>query len=110
MKNLTINYQKEFGNDGTVYTQTIRTSKEIIRKFNAYIEELRESVQNKFILSEEDMKILYNLDLLLNDVNYINLTTLNYFKIFYIKEIYKPCKRDLDFERILLRNTIIKAK
>ena len=56
------------------------------------------------------MKNLYCLDLLLNDKNYINLTTLDHFKTFYIKEIYKPAKRDLDFERIKWRNTIIKTK
>lgn len=110
MKNLTIDYKKEFGADGTVYTQTITTTKEIIKKFNAYIEEIQEKAKNKFVLSNEDMKNLYCLDLLLNDKNYINLTTLDHFKTFYIKEIYKPAKRDLDFERIKWRNTIIRTK
>ena len=31
MKNLIIDYKKEFGENGTVYTQTITTTKEIIR-------------------------------------------------------------------------------
>lgn len=109
-KLIKVNYQKEFGEDGTVYTQTITTTKEIIRKFNAYVEELQEQAREHFVLSNDDMKTLYYLDLLLKDKNFVNLTTLNHFKTFYIKEIYKPAKRDKDFERILWRNTIIKVK
>lgn len=109
-KLIKVNYQKEFGEDGTVYTQTITTTKEIIKKFNAYVEELQEKTLEHFIYTNEDIAILHNLELLLKDKNYTTLTTLNYFKTFYIKEIYKPAKRDKDFERILWRNTIIKVK
>jgi len=109
MKNLTINYQKEWGNDGTVYTQTITTSKEIIKKFNEYIRKLKEETHKKFIYNNEDMKILYYLEELKEGKNFIGLTQLGYFKGFYIKNIYNPPKRDKDIERILWRNTIIKV-
>lgn len=110
MKNLTIDYKKHWGNDGTVYTQTITTTKEIIKRFNTYVEELQDKTHKHFAYTNEDIAILDKLELLLKNINYTNLTTLNYFKTFYIKEIYKPAKRDKDFERILWRNTIIKVK
>lgn len=111
MKDLKINYFKKWGNDGTVYTQTIKTTKEIAKKFNEYVKELKEEATKKFILHDEDMKILYYLEELKDGVNYTRLTTLNYFKTFYIKNVYAPKapKRDLDYERILWRNTIIEV-
>lgn len=109
MKDLTINYKKQWGNDGTVYTQTIKTNKNIIKLFNKYVKELKEETCKKFMLNNSDMKILYNLEELTLNKNYINLTTLDYFKTFYVRKIYIPPKRDKDIERILCRNTIIEA-
>ena len=109
MKNIIVSYQKEYGKDGTCYTQKIKTTKEIIKKFNSYVEEIRENLNEKFVLSNEDFKTLLYLDLLLNDKNYIKLTTLDYFMKFYLKELYEPPKKDLDYERIKNRNTIIQA-
>ena len=109
MKDLTINYQKQWGKDGTVYTQTIKTNKNIIELFNKYVKELKKETYKKFVLNNSDMKILYNLKELTTSKNYINLTTLDYFKTFYVKKIYIPPKRDKDIERILYRNTIIEA-
>ena len=111
MENLKVNYRKNWGNDGTVYTQTIKTTKEIAKKFNEYIKELKEETAKNFILHDKDMKTLYYLEELKDGANYIGLTTLDYFKTFYIKNIYasKAPKRDLNFERILKRNTIIEV-
>lgn len=111
MKNLKVNYRKNWGNDGTVYTQTIKITKEIAKKFNEYIKELKEETAKNFILHDKDMEILYYLEELKDGTNYIGLTTLDYFKTFYIKNIYvsKTPKRDLNFERILKRNTIIEV-
>ena len=109
MKNLTINYKKEWGNDGTVYTQTITISKEIAKKFNKYIEGIKKEISKKFVYSNQDMKILYYLENLEEGKNFTTLTELNYFKGFYIKNIYIPPKKDKDIERILWRNTIIKV-
>lgn len=108
MKNLTINYQKEWGNDGTVYSQTITTTKEIAKKFNEYIKGIKQEIAKKFVYSNEDMKILYYLEDLKEGKNFTTLTELNYFKGFYIKNIYQPPKKDRDIARILWRNTIIK--
>lgn len=109
MKNLTINYKKEYGDDGTVYSQTIKTNKKIIELFNNYIRELKEKTCKKFILNEGDVKILYCLEELTRNKNYVNLTTLDFFMTFYIQKIYIPPERDEDYVRILWRNTIIEA-
>lgn len=124
MENLKVNYRKNWGNDGTVYTQTIKTTKEIAKKFNEYIKELKEETAKKSILHDEDMKILYYLEELKDGMNYTGLTTLEYFKTFCIKNIYasKAPKRNLStverlailrqvkpYERILKRNTIIEV-
>lgn len=111
MKNLTIDYKKEFGNDGTVYTQTIKIPFNIAFEFNLYVNELKEKTEKKSFYTSEDLKILdYLMHINFYNKTFINLTTLDYFKTFYIKKIYKPAKRDLDFERIKWRNTIIKVK
>lgn len=102
-----INYQKKWGNDGTVYTQTIKIDKDMAEKFNKYIMEIKETLVGKFIYSNEDMKIMSCLETLENKMNYTTLTTLNYFKTFYLKNYIHGAKRDKDFERILYRNTII---
>ena len=102
-----INYQKKWGYDGTVYTQTIKIDKDMAEKFNKYVTKIKETLVDKFIYSNEDMKIMSYLEPLLNDVNYTTLTTLNYFKTFYLENYIHGAKRDKDFERILHRNTII---
>ena len=107
MKNITINYKKQWGNDGTFYNQTIKTSKEVAKKFNKYVQELKEKASQKFIFDNNDMKILYYLEELKEGKNYTTLTTRDYFMGFYIRNIYEPPKRDKDYERIIDRNTII---
>lgn len=102
-----INYQKKWGNDGTVFTQTIKIDKDMAEKFNKYIVKLKDEAVKKFICEEKDMKIIYYLEPLLNNVNYTTLTTLQYFVNFYLKNYIHGAKRDKDFERILYRNTII---
>lgn len=102
-----VNYRKEWGEDGTVYSQTITIEKEHIKKFNELIRAEKEQTAKKIILSSEDMKVLYYLQELENGKNYTKLTTLNYFIWFYKNYIYIPPKKDKDFERILWRNTII---
>lgn len=105
-----INYRKNFDTDGFVYNQTITINSEIRKKFNKYIYNLKQKTTKKIILNTDDMKILYNLDFLKNNINYTTLTTLKHFKDFYLKEIYTPPKKDINFERIKLRNTIIQLK
>lgn len=105
-----INYLKEWGNDGTVYNQTITIDMETAKKFNEFIRKLKLVACKKFIYSNEDMKILYYLEELKEGKNFTGLTELDYFMKFYLKEIYEPPKRDRDYERILNRNTIIKVK
>ena len=109
MSNIIINYKKEWSNDGTVYNQTIKVNKKIMKDFNKYIKIKKEAVQNKHILSNEDMKILYYLEYIEEGKNYTTLTTLDYFIKFYWHNIYIPPKKDRTFERMLWRNTIIQV-
>ena len=102
-----INYQKKWGNDGTVYRQTIKIDKDMAGKFNEYVMKIKETLIGKFIYSNEDMKIMSYLEPLENNINYTHLTTLEYFIRFYLKNYINGAKRDKDFERILYRNTII---
>lgn len=102
-----VNYQKKWGNDGTVYTQTIKIDKDMAEKFNKYVTKIKETLIGKFIYSNEDIKILSYLETLENKMNYTTLTTLNHFHNFYLKNYIHGAKRDKDFERILYRNTII---
>lgn len=102
-----VNYQKKWGNDGTVYTQTIKIDKDMAEKFNKYVIKIKETLVGKFIYSNEDMKIMSYLETLENKINYTHLTTLQHFIEFYLKNYIHGAKRDKDFERILYRNTII---
>ena len=102
-----INYQKKWGNDGTVYTQTIKINKDMANKFNKYITEIKKTLVGKFIYSNQDMKIMYYLETLENKINYTHLTTLEYFITFYLENYIYGAKKDKNFERILYRNTII---
>jgi hypothetical protein len=104
-----VNYQKKWGNDGTVFTQTIKIDKDMAEKFNKYVVEIKDEVVKKFIYSNEDMKILSYLEPLLDNINYTSLTTLNHFRNFYLKNYIHGAKRDKNFERILYRNTIIEV-
>lgn len=102
-----VNYLKEWGEDGTVYSQTITIEKKYIEKFNELVRAKREEISKKFIISGEEMKILSYLQELQEGKNYTYLTTLDFFMKFYLKYIYEPPKKDKNYERILHRNTII---
>ena len=109
-----INYRKNFDNTGTVYNQTITINKELAEKFNKYISDIKNRINYKKTWDNEDLKIscyltMLEINTLFETLNYINLTTLNYFIKFYLKTIYNPPKKDKDFERIKWRNTIIKV-
>ena len=109
-----INYKKNYENNGTVYNQTITIDKEFAKKFNRYILDIKYKINNKKSWSDEDLKIFCYLKMLeintqFETLNYINLTTLDYFMKCYLTAIYEPPKRDKNFERIKWRNTIIKV-
>lgn len=98
-----INYLKNWGNDGTVYNQTITIDKNIMGKFNEYINKI------KAIRESQRYSTIY-IENLKEGKNYVTLTTLDYFMKFYLKYIYEPPKKDKMYERILWRNTIINVK
>lgn len=109
-----INYRKTWGNNGTVYNQTITINKDIAEKFNRYVLDIKNQINNKKSWNDKDLKIfcylkMLEINTLFETLNYINLTTLDYFIKFYLKTIYEPPKRDKTFERIKWRNTIIKV-
>lgn len=98
-----INYLKEYGNDGIVYSQTITIDKNIMGRFNEYITRIKD------IRKSQGYSTIY-IETLKEGINYVSLITLDYFMNFYIKYIYEPPKKDKTFERILWRNTIINVK
>ena len=106
-KNIKISYQKEFGKNGVVYNQTIKISKEIKENFNKFIREIKNNINLKKQWSNEDLKISCYTDYLQDGKNYVSLTMLDLFMKFYLKRIYEPPKKDLTYERIKNRNTII---
>lgn len=98
-----INYLKRYGTDGTIYNQTITIDKNIMGKFNEYITRI------KAIRKSQRYSTIY-IETLQEGINYISLTTLDYFMKFYLHNIYEPPKKDKTYERILWRNTIINVK
>lgn len=111
-----VNYLKEWGNDGTVYTQTITIDKKTATEFNKFIKEVKKEIAKKFIYDSADMKVLSYVNELKEGKNFTHLTELDYFKAFIIKNVYMPLvykygiKKDKNIERILInRNTIIKV-
>ena len=93
-----INYKKNYGNNGTVYNQTITIDKEFAEKFNRYILDVKNNINYKKCWSDEDLKIFCYLKMLeintqFETLNYINLTTLDYFIKYYLKTIYEPPKK-----------------
>lgn len=113
-KKIVVNYQKEWGNDGTTYTQTIKISFDIAFNFNKYVDHLKEKTEKEaektHNYTSEQLKILdYLLHINFYNKTFINLTTLEYFKKFYLQYVYTPPKKDKNYERILQRNTIIEV-
>lgn len=105
-----VNYKKRFSRNGTAYNQTIKIDFDLAFAFNKYIDEIKEEVMTHFYYTNEDLKILDYLE----KINFYNptfstLTTLNYFKKFYLSNIYKAPKKDQFLERILQRNTVFEV-
>lgn len=109
-----VDYKKHFGNDGTVYNQTITISFKIAYEFNKYIDDLKNETIKKIKInhyfSNEDSKILDYLEKI-NFYNntYVSLTTVDYFKKWYFDNVYQAPKKDTFYERIKHRNTIFKV-
>ena len=59
MKINAINYQKHWGNDGTVYRQTITINKKLMDKYNNLLKKEYKRLKEQRIFSNEDMKIKY---------------------------------------------------
>lgn len=97
-----VNYNKNFGVDGTVYTQTITIGKDIMEGFNKIVREKKEKLSKK----NEDMKEKCYLEELKEGNNYTYLTTLSCFIEYYKNKIVT---KDDDLKRVLYRNTIIKV-
>lgn len=104
-----VNYFKEWGEDGTVYNQTITIEKEHIEKFNEFIRAEKQEVENKKVITSDELKTLMYLNELTEGKNYTTLTTLRNFIYYYRLHIYNPYKDEKDLKRILNRNTIIKV-
>lgn len=110
MKIISVNYQKRWGNSGTCYSQTIKIDNDLAKKYNSYLNKLKEDVEKRFkeshVYSDYDLKIK-SIDYLFRGVNYTNLIHLGVF-LELINELNKQGKK-IDFKRVLWRNTIIEV-
>lgn len=100
-----VDYKKHWGNNGTVYDQTITIDKTTMEEYNNYICDLKTNIDFKFtkkhVYSENDLKIK-SIDYLEKGINFTNLIHLNLFIVF--------CqKTERDIKRLKYRNTIIKV-
>lgn len=110
MNNITVNYQKHFGNDGTCYTQNIKINDWLKEYYNNYLMKLKEQVEENYIknhyYTEQDLKIK-SINYLEKGVNYTNLIHLSVF-LQVINELNKK-GYGFSFKRILWRNTTIEV-
>jgi len=101
-----VDYKKRFKN-GTCYNQTVTINFDLAFEFNKYVDKIKEETAKKFYYTTEDLKILDYLEKInFYNPTFTNLTTINYFRTFYINEIYKDApKKDNFINRLLYRNT-----
>lgn len=105
-----VNYLKHIGNNGTIYNQTIKIDKWIMKYYNNYLNNLKIDIDKQFsekhCYSENDLKII-SLEPLKKGTNFINLIHLDVF-LQAINDLNKQ-GYNFDFKRILYRNTIIEV-
>lgn len=105
---LKVNYQQNWGESGTHYTQTITIDKDLTQRYNNYLSMLKAKIEGEFLekhtYSEHDLKIK-NLDYLQGGINYTNLVHLEV--LLDLLNIINKEEKKIDFKRILWRNTII---
>ena len=103
-----IDYKKNFGNDGTVYRQTIKIDKWLKEYYNNYLLKLKIKTDENYFknhsYSEKDLKIK-SIEYLENGINYTNLIQLDVF-LQVINELNNN-GYNFNFKRLLWRNTII---
>lgn len=103
-----IDYKKHFGNNGTVYNQTIKIDKWLKEYYNSYLLKLKTKIDENYLknhsYSENDLKIK-SVEYLENGTNYTNLIQLDVF-LQVINELNNN-SYNFDFRRLLWRNTII---
>ena len=103
---ITINYQKHFWNDWTVYKQVIKIDKELMKKYNNHLKYLYRKIEKKkniyHTFNCDDMCISLYTNLLKDWTNFMKYTWLCEFC-----NVLKKYK--IDSKRILDRNTIIQV-
>ena len=109
-----VNYMKKWGTDGTVYNQTITIDFDMAFKFNQYVDKIKTQTENNIkknrIMTDGESKIMTYLEPLNMTTNYTNLTTLQFFMMFYGTYYCKKNVKDKEFDRVLYRNTIFEIK
>lgn len=108
MKNFTINYNKYYWNDWTVYNQLITIDKEMKNKYNEYLKLEYDRINfyknlNKTI-NNRDMDILCFTNELNDWINYLKLTWLYHLSLVLHKFWYYSKRKILD------RNTMVYVK
>ena len=108
MKNFTINYNKYYWNDWTVYNQLITIDKEMKNKYNEYLKLEYDRIdlykkENRSI-NNSDMDILCFTNELNDWINYLKLTWLYHLSLVLHKLGYYSKRKILD------RNTMVYVK
>ena len=102
-----INYQKHYGSDGCVYTQTITINNTLKKAYNDMLQKEYNRIQEKqdkdHVTSDNDMEILCYTKKLEKWVNYLHITWLYCFYSMLQKKWIKENRLKL------FRNTIIEV-
>ena len=102
-----IDYKKHFGNDGTVYNQTIKIDKWLAEEFNIYLMNLKQEADQCYYkdhcYTALQLKIK-SIDYLEKGTNYTNLIHLDVFT--HLLENLNKKGYNFDTKRILDRNTL----
>ena len=103
---ITVDYKIHFWDNWTIYWQTIKIDKELMKKYNNHLKYLYKKIENKkniyHTFNCDDMCISLYTNLLKDWINFMKITWL-----------YEFCKvlnkNKIDSKRILDRNTIIQV-
>ena len=58
MENIKVNYRQNWDTQGYHTTQNIKISKNLLSRFNIFLEDVRKSIENKCSITSEEMYLL----------------------------------------------------
>ena len=58
MENIKVSYNKNWDCEGRCTTQNIRLSENLLQRFNIFLADCRKPIENKHLITSEEMKLL----------------------------------------------------